>query len=98
VDRGERVSHDVGIAFEVYGRVQGVGYRAFTAREAAALSLRGWVKNRPDGAVEGVAVGRRADLGVFLGRLRVGPTWAEVIEVRHRPNETGSLVDFVVRW
>ena len=92
------MSEDAGIAFEVLGRVQGVGYRAFTAREALALSLRGWVKNRSDGAVVGVAVGRPADIGAFVERLRVGPTWAEVVEVRQRPSEVTSSPDFVVRW
>ena len=36
----------------IEGRVQGVGYRAFLVREALALDLSGWARNRRDGAVE----------------------------------------------
>ena len=45
----------------VSGRVQGVGYRAFTEREAKRTGLDGWVRNRADGAVEAV-VKRRTSL------------------------------------
>ena len=46
----------------VHGDVQGVGFRYFIMREAQRLGLRGWVRNRDDGAVEFVAEGRRQDL------------------------------------
>ena len=41
----------------VLGRVQGVGYRAWTEREAQARGLQGWVRNRHDGTVEAVFAG-----------------------------------------
>ena len=43
--------------FVVRGRVQGVGFRDWTRRRAAAGGLAGWVRNRPDGSVEGVGSG-----------------------------------------
>jgi acylphosphatase len=48
----------------VEGRVQGVGFRAFVAREAARLQLDGWVRNRRDGSVETVAMGPRSVIDV----------------------------------
>lgn len=36
----------------VRGRVQGVFFRASTRDRARAAGLVGWVRNRPDGAVE----------------------------------------------
>ena len=51
------------IRLVIEGRVQGVGYRAFLVREADALGLTGWARNRRDGAVEfgrlGAAPGAR---------------------------------------
>jgi acylphosphatase len=41
----------------VRGEVQGVNFRRWTAQQADALGLTGWVKNTVDGHVEGAAVG-----------------------------------------
>lgn len=66
----------------VSGDVQGVGFRDFVRRRAAELGLSGWVKNLPDGRVEAVAEGNRADLERMLDLLRRGPSMAEVGQVR----------------
>ena len=47
----------------IKGRVQGVGFRWFVHREAAALDLRGWVRNTEDGHVESRRRRRRARPG-----------------------------------
>jgi len=39
------------IDITVTGRVQGVGFRWHTVRQATALELAGWVRNQPDGSV-----------------------------------------------
>ncbi|MGB6967308.1 MAG: acylphosphatase, partial [Xanthobacteraceae bacterium] len=41
----------------VRGRVQGVGYRAWTEYTALTRGLKGWVRNRRDGSVEAVFIG-----------------------------------------
>jgi acylphosphatase len=66
----------------VAGRVQGVNYRAATAERAAALGLRGWVKNLPDGHVEAVAAGPIEGLTAFAGWLWQGPPAACVDSVQ----------------
>jgi len=65
----------------VRGRVQGVGFRMFTARVARELGLDGWVRNLPDGrSVEAVAGGDPKALEEFERRLREGPPNAFVAE------------------
>ena len=73
----------------VHGYVQGVGFRAFVAREARRLGLAGTVQNRADGAVEVVAEGDREALEELGERLRRGPSEAEVQRVEERW-ETGE--------
>ena len=65
----------------VHGRVQGVGFRYFVMREARALELNGWVRNRRDGAVEVEAEGALRPLEALLERLRHGPAGARVAGV-----------------
>jgi acylphosphatase len=71
----------------VRGRVQGVGFREYTRRHAAALGLTGWVRNRPDGSVELEAEGPRATLDELLRRLHTGPRLSRVdaVEVCWQP-------------
>ena len=65
----------------VRGRVQGVGFRYFTQREAAALELTGWVRNLADGRVEVFGQGSPGALDALQGRLWHGPRWGEVRDV-----------------
>jgi acylphosphatase len=62
----------------VRGRVQGVGFRHFVAAEAEAHGLRGWVRNRRDGAVEALLVGSEDTIAVFTEVVVRGPGSARV--------------------
>jgi acylphosphatase len=66
------------VRVRITGRVQGVAYRFWTERNAAALGLDGWVRNRRDGTVEALFSG--ADEAVFdmLRRCWEGPPAALV--------------------
>ena len=65
----------------VSGRVQGVGFRAWTRTQANSLGLTGWVRNRADGSVEVLCEGRRPLLEQFAALLREGPSLSRVEEV-----------------
>jgi acylphosphatase len=82
----------------IRGRVQGVFFRGFTERSAAALGLQGWVRNRPDGSVEVLAEGSRADLQALLAALGRGPAAARVDAVETEWLEaSGEFPDFRIR-
>lgn len=65
--------------FIVGGRVQGVGFRQAVAGKALVLGLRGWVRNREDGRVEGCVSGEvSAAMDEFRAFLDTGPAAATV--------------------
>jgi len=66
------------VHFCVRGRVQGVGYRASFAREAQALQLSGWVRNRSDGSVEAMVRGDPGAIESLAAWARTGPAAARV--------------------
>lgn len=66
---------------QVFGMVQGVGFRFFVVRQARALGLAGYVRNLADGTVEVVAEGTAEKLNLLLDQLRAGPAGAEVATV-----------------
>ena len=65
----------------VRGRVQGVFFRSFVAREATKLLMTGYVQNQRDGSVEVYAEGERQKLKELLKALQVGPPEAMVEKV-----------------
>ncbi len=66
----------------VSGRVQGVGYRWHAVEVAESLGVTGTVRNLPDGDVEIVAEGAKADLQRFINWAREGPPSARVTDLR----------------
>jgi len=87
-----------GVRVIVRGHVQGVGFRWFVQRRAAALGVRGWVANRHDGAVEVEAEGTRIELEALVDALRQGPSRSHVQEVVESWGEgSGRHEGFVIR-
>lgn len=64
--------------FRVTGRVQGVGFRWWTARTARELGLGGHVRNLPDGSVEVHAAGSAEAVAALERALHSGPPAARV--------------------
>jgi acylphosphatase len=67
------------------GRVQGVGFRQFVAEAARAEGVSGWVRNRPDGAVEAFLEGEADAVDRVERSVRRGPPLARVDEVTATP-------------
>jgi acylphosphatase len=85
------------VRLRITGWVQGVGYRDWLVETAAGLELAGWVRNRPDGAVEAHAEGPPADLDRLAERCRSGPRLARVEQVRADPQPVEGHQGFVRR-
>ncbi len=81
----------------VRGVVQGVGFRWFAEKTARSLGVRGWVRNRSDGAVETVAEGDERAVAEYLAQLSQGPSGSRVDEVVVEEAAGEGLSDFEVR-
>jgi acylphosphatase len=62
----------------VHGLVQGVAFRHHTCQRALELGVTGWVRNLPDGSVEGLFEGDEADVKALVDWCRSGPPAARV--------------------
>jgi acylphosphatase len=81
----------------IRGRVQGVGYRFWTKRQAQVHGLCGWVKNLPDGSVQALFQGTRKNVELMLDACRSGPSGAQVNSVDVAPEDfREEIVDFQI--
>jgi acylphosphatase len=75
----------------IEGKVQGVGYRWWAVSEAMRLGLNGWVRNRLDGTVEALGIGREGAVNRFERACWRGPAGAMVRAVeRVEAEDDGS--------
>ena len=81
---------------QVYGFVQGVGFRIAVERAARSRGVAGWVRNRPDGAVEAVFEGAREDVEALVAFCSQGPRGADVERVDVEAESPEGLSGFRV--
>lgn len=67
--------------YRIHGVVQGVGFRAWSRRQATMLGIQGYARNRLDGSVEVMATGNASVVERFSQLLWKGPPGAVVDEV-----------------
>lgn len=79
------------------GQVQGVFFRDRTRREAIRLRVHGWVRNRPDGTVEGHFEGLPDAVAELVLWCREGPRHADVSDLRVSEAEPEGYERFEVR-
>lgn len=79
----------------ISGRVQGVGYRAWTSATARGLQLKGWVRNRRDGTVEAVFSGEALAVTAMLEACKKGPMLARVDKIEQFSCEETPEENFV---
>jgi acylphosphatase len=77
--------------------VQGVGFRISAARAAQARPVAGWVRNRPDGAVEAVFEGDADAVDALVRWCEQGPRGAHVAALEVHEEEPEGLARFEIR-
>jgi acylphosphatase len=97
VDRNGRRDGPVRYRVIVHGLVQGVWFRESCRRQAAALDVSGWVRNRADGTVEAHFEGREPDVARAVAWCREGPPAAEVTGIDVEPEDPEGVAGFQVR-
>jgi len=75
----------------IRGRVQGIGYRAWTEEEARERGIVGWVRNRRDGSVEALLAGAGEDVRAMIDACRQGPPGARIDAIDQRTGTAGEL-------
>jgi len=75
----------------IRGRVQGVGFRAWTQHQAELRGLEGWVRNRRDGSVEALFAGTAPAVEAMLQACRQGPRGGRVDEIDIKEGEAVGL-------
>lgn len=75
----------------IRGRVQGVGFRYWTQREALRHDLRGSVRNRRDGTVEATFSGPADAVSAMIEACRRGPPGSAVSAIEAAPEAWGEM-------
>jgi acylphosphatase len=83
----------------VSGRVQGVYFRSYTAEEARARGVSGWIKNRRDGRVEALFEGEEQAVQQMVDWCAQGPPAARVEDIEvYKESFTGEYDGFSVTF
>ena len=80
----------------VYGRVQGVGFRAWTMFQARRFTITGWVQNSPDYSVEIMAEGRPSNLGLFIKSIKKGNSYSYIESISINKVKPRGFSRFVI--
>jgi acylphosphatase len=81
----------------ITGRVQGVGYRAWTMSQASQYNIAGWVRNRSDGSVEAQLQGSEELIKAMIKDCYDGPLMAHVSNIEISDSSPESLSGFDYR-
>ncbi|CDL82680.1 acylphosphatase [Xenorhabdus szentirmaii] len=86
------------ITINVYGRVQGVGFRYQTYHWAKKNKLTGYVRNMNDGSVKIVACGNDQQINMLTCWLEQGgPPGAKIDHFQSHFGDAEEMTDFSIR-
>ena len=78
----------------IRGRVQGIGYRAWTEYTALERGVQGWVRNCRDGSVEALFMGPPEAVDSMIAACNEGPRGSRVDRIDYRE---GAREEFALR-
>ena len=82
----------------VSGKVQRVFFRQATREKAHELGIFGWVRNLPDGRVDGIFEGDKDNVEKMIEWAKLGPRFAKVENlIADLENYTGEFKIFETR-
>ena len=83
----------------ISGIVQGVNFRRYTQLTARQLGVCGWVRNLPDGRVEGCFEGDMTAVNALIDWCRNGPPSGRVDSLEIREDSfTAEFSDFSIKY
>ena len=82
----------------ISGRVQGVGFRAWTKTIAEKYSLTGWVKNCEDGTVQCELSGEKEVIDSFLEECKKGPSLSSVKKIQKEERSFNKINNFSIYY
>ncbi|RME89354.1 MAG: acylphosphatase [Candidatus Hydrogenedentota bacterium] len=86
------MSDKFAVRYVVVGRVQGVGFRDYTRKQANRYGVKGQVRNLPDGNVEIIAVFESPEQQrTFEKKIQEGPRLSRVLRME-KTDLTGTEV------
>jgi len=90
---------NVRVYCRVYGRVQGVFFRASAKEYASAIGVGGWVRNMVDGSVEGIIEGEKNKVDMMIKWCKKGPAHAFVEKFEFIEEDfQGNLLEFKIKY
>lgn len=81
------------VKLKITGRVQGVFYRAWLARQAGRAGIEGWVRNMEDGSVEALLQGDSELVDGLVEKCKNGSELASVSEVEVEPTGVETEIE-----
>lgn len=88
------------ILCRIEGKVQNVGYRAWTHAAATRLKVRGWIRNDADGHVSACFAGAQEKVHELIEQCREGPPGAAVTAITEKlatADDVGGSASFSIR-
>lgn len=77
----------------IYGKVQGVWFRATTKEKADKLGIKGWVRNTLDGNVEAIFEGEEKKIKEIIEWCNHGPPLAKVDDIKIKKQPISNNID-----